>query len=129
MAARMPGKFEYIDGEMTLYCKPGDVLFHDYKLWHSAARATSDHGEGGTRRHLRGIWYSGQKNGSFPEVANHDLPSGLFSGCNSSSDQSYERHVVSSCLVRICIISCLIIIFMLRFGFDFDTEFNKNAAR
>jgi len=56
----MPEGFEYIEGEVPLYCKPGDVLLHTYTLWHSAARATAD-GAAGVRRHIRGTWYAGQQ--------------------------------------------------------------------
>jgi ectoine hydroxylase-related dioxygenase (phytanoyl-CoA dioxygenase family) len=52
----MPLGFEKIRGELAVYCERGDVLFHDAYLWHSAARATDDHG---IRRHVRGGWFSG----------------------------------------------------------------------
>jgi hypothetical protein len=58
--AAMPLGFEKVAGEIGVYCDRGDVLLHHCDLWHSAARATDD-GDGGTRRHIRGGWYGGQK--------------------------------------------------------------------
>lgn len=54
----MPLGFEKVPGEIAVYCERGDLLFHDSYLWHSAARATDDHG---TRRHVRGSWYQGDE--------------------------------------------------------------------
>ena len=56
----MPPGFEYVPGEIALYCARGDVLLHHSDLWHSAARATDD-GAGGIRRHVRGGWYGGAR--------------------------------------------------------------------
>ena len=52
----MPRAFEKARGEIGVYCEPGDVLFHDAYLWHSAAVATDDRG---VRRHIRGAWFTG----------------------------------------------------------------------
>lgn len=52
----MPLGFDFVEGEVALYCRRGDLLLHDAYLWHSAARATDD---GTKRRHIRGGWYSG----------------------------------------------------------------------
>ena len=56
----MPLRFEKVPGEIPVYCDKGDVLLHDAYLWHSAARATDDET---TRRHVRGGYYSGDKQG------------------------------------------------------------------
>lgn len=56
----MPRGFEKVPGEIPYYAEPGDLLLHDYRVWHSAARGTDD-GEAGTRRHVRGAWYAGRK--------------------------------------------------------------------
>ncbi|BEP12312.1 hypothetical protein acdb102_06230 [Acidothermaceae bacterium B102] len=56
----MPLRFEKVAGEIPVYCDKGDVLLHDAYLWHSAARATDDES---TRRHVRGGYYSGDKQG------------------------------------------------------------------
>jgi len=52
----MPLGFDFVPGEVGLYCQRGDLLFHDAYLWHAAARATDDDAK---RRHIRGGWYSG----------------------------------------------------------------------
>jgi ectoine hydroxylase-related dioxygenase (phytanoyl-CoA dioxygenase family) len=52
----MPLGFDFVPGEIALYCERGDLLFHDAYLWHSAARATDDDTR---RRHIRGGWFSG----------------------------------------------------------------------
>lgn len=54
----MPPAFERVPGEVAAYAERGDVLLHDARLWHAAARATDD-GPAGVRRHLRGGWYGG----------------------------------------------------------------------
>ena len=56
----MPLRFEKVPGEIPVYCDRGDVLLHDAYLWHSAARATDDET---TRRHVRGSYFSGDKQG------------------------------------------------------------------
>jgi ectoine hydroxylase-related dioxygenase (phytanoyl-CoA dioxygenase family) len=56
----MPLRFEKVPGEIPVYCDKGDVLLHDAYLWHSAARATDDET---TRRHVRGSYFSGDKQG------------------------------------------------------------------
>jgi hypothetical protein len=56
----MPPGFEYVPGEIGLYCGRGDVLLHHSRLWHSAARATDD-GADAIRRHVRGGWYGGER--------------------------------------------------------------------
>lgn len=52
----MPLTFDYVPGEVGVYCERGDLLFHDAYVWHSAARGTDDET---MRRHIRGAWYSG----------------------------------------------------------------------
>lgn len=54
----MPLGFDKVPGEIAVYCEPGDVLFHDAYLWHSAARATDDDT---CRRHIRGGYYVGEE--------------------------------------------------------------------
>lgn len=56
--ADQPPAFERIAGEVAVYAERGDVILHDARLWHSAARATDD-GPAGVRRHLRGGWHAG----------------------------------------------------------------------
>jgi ectoine hydroxylase-related dioxygenase (phytanoyl-CoA dioxygenase family) len=56
----VPGGFGKIDGEVAVYCEPGDVLLHHSDLWHSAARATEDP-PGGIRRHMRGSFMGGRR--------------------------------------------------------------------
>ena len=51
--------FGAVSGEVPVFAERGDVILHDYKLWHSAARGTAD-GAAGRRRHVRGSWYGGQ---------------------------------------------------------------------
>jgi len=63
----MPRAFERVPGEVAAYAERGDVLLHDARLWHAAARATDD-GPAGVRRHLRGGWYGGR-----PLDAGHGL--------------------------------------------------------
>jgi hypothetical protein len=58
--ADMPPGFEKVAGEVAVYCERGDILLHDYRLWHAAARATED-GEAAVRRHIRGGWYAGER--------------------------------------------------------------------
>ncbi|HWG73788.1 MAG TPA: phytanoyl-CoA dioxygenase family protein [Acidimicrobiales bacterium] len=52
----MPLRFEKVPGEVAVYAEPGDILFHDCYLWHSAALATETSAR---RRHVRGSWYAG----------------------------------------------------------------------
>ncbi len=54
--APMPLGFEKVPGEIVVYAEPGDILFHDCYLWHSAALATDISAR---RRHVRGSWYAG----------------------------------------------------------------------
>ena len=56
----MPPGFEKVPGEIALYCDVGDVLLHDARLWHAAARATDDPPLG-VRRHVRGSWHGGAR--------------------------------------------------------------------
>ncbi len=56
----MPLKFEKVPGEIGVYTERGDIILHDAYLWHSAARATD---ETGTRRHVRGSYLSGDREG------------------------------------------------------------------
>lgn len=56
----MPLGFEKIRGEIPVYTERGDVILHDAYLWHSAARATDDVA---TRRHVRGGYLSGDRDG------------------------------------------------------------------
>ena len=58
----VPGGFGKIDGEVAVYCEPGDVLLHHSDLWHSAARATEEW-PGGIRRHMRGSFMGGRRLG------------------------------------------------------------------
>jgi ectoine hydroxylase-related dioxygenase (phytanoyl-CoA dioxygenase family) len=60
----MPLRFEKVPGEVALYAEPGDILFHDCYLWHSAAVATDITSR---RRHVRGSWYGGQRPVEFGE--------------------------------------------------------------
>ncbi len=60
----MPLRFEKVPGEVALYAEPGDILFHDCYLWHSAAVATDITSR---RRHVRGSWYGGQRPVDFGE--------------------------------------------------------------
>lgn len=53
-------RFDAIKGEVPVFAERGDVILHDYKLWHSAARGTAD-GAAGRRRHIRGGYYAGVK--------------------------------------------------------------------
>jgi ectoine hydroxylase-related dioxygenase (phytanoyl-CoA dioxygenase family) len=59
-AEGMPPGFEKVPGEVAVYADRGDVLLHEARLWHSAARGTDD-GPGGIRRHLRGSWCAGTR--------------------------------------------------------------------
>ena len=60
-AAELGGhEFGPIAGEVPVYAAPGDIILHDYKLWHAAARGTAD-GVSGRRRHVRGGWFAGPK--------------------------------------------------------------------
>src|SRR5205807_9124826 len=59
-AEGMPPGFERVPGEVAVYADRGDVLLHEARLWHSAARGTDD-GPGGIRRHLRGSWCAGTR--------------------------------------------------------------------
>jgi hypothetical protein len=56
----MPPGFEKVPGEIAVYCDFGDVLLHDARLWHAAARATDDPPLG-VRRHIRGSWHGGAR--------------------------------------------------------------------
>lgn len=56
----MPLGFDKVRGEIGVYAERGDVLLHDAYLWHSAARASDDHT---TRRHVRGGFFTGDKEG------------------------------------------------------------------
>ena len=51
--------FGPVSGEVPVFAERGDVILHDYKLWHSAARGTAD-GAAGRRRHVRWASYGGQ---------------------------------------------------------------------
>lgn len=53
-------QFDAIPGEVPVYADRGDIILHDYKLWHSAARGTAD-GPSGQRRHVRGGWFAGER--------------------------------------------------------------------
>ncbi|MEM1436067.1 MAG: phytanoyl-CoA dioxygenase family protein [Pseudomonadota bacterium] len=53
-------QFDSIPGELPIYAQRGDIILHDYKLWHAAARGTAD-GVSGQRRHVRGGWFAGAK--------------------------------------------------------------------
>ena len=53
-------RFNPISGEIPVFAERGDVILHDYKLWHGAARGTAD-GTAGRRRHIRGGYYAGEK--------------------------------------------------------------------
>ena len=53
-------EFASIPGEVPVYAARGDIILHDYKLWHAAARGTAD-GEAGRRRHVRGGWFAGAR--------------------------------------------------------------------
>ncbi|MEM6709312.1 MAG: phytanoyl-CoA dioxygenase family protein [Pseudomonadota bacterium] len=60
-AARLGAqRFAAIPGEVPVYAERGDIILHDYKLWHAAARGTDD-GDAGRRRHVRGGWFAGEK--------------------------------------------------------------------
>ncbi len=52
--------FDYVPGEVPVFADCGDIILHDYRLWHAAARGTAD-GLSGMRRHVRGAWYSGER--------------------------------------------------------------------
>jgi ectoine hydroxylase-related dioxygenase (phytanoyl-CoA dioxygenase family) len=58
----MPLGFEKVPGEVAHYAEPGDILFHDCYLWHSAAVATDP---ATRRRHVRGSWYAGAEPSNF----------------------------------------------------------------
>jgi hypothetical protein len=58
----MPLGFDKVPGEIAVYAEPGDILFHDCYLWHSAAVATDI---GSKRRHVRGSWYAGAEPANF----------------------------------------------------------------
>jgi hypothetical protein len=58
----MPLGFEKVPGEIAVYAEPGDLLFHDCYLWHSAAVATDITAR---RRHVRGSWYAGAEPAHF----------------------------------------------------------------
>jgi hypothetical protein len=60
----MPLRFEKVPGEVAVYAEPGDILFHDCYLWHSAAIATEADSR---RRHVRGSWYAGRPPVNFGE--------------------------------------------------------------
>ena len=51
--------FDHVEGEVPVFADRGDIILHDYRLWHAAARGTAD-GLSGRRRHVRGSWYAGQ---------------------------------------------------------------------
>lgn len=53
-------QFETLPGEVPVFAERGDVILHDYKLWHSAARGSAD-GLPGRRRHIRGGWFTGTR--------------------------------------------------------------------
>gem|GEM_PF-413279 len=53
-------RFNPIPGEIPVFAQRGDVILHDYKLWHGAARGTAE-GASGRRRHVRGGYYAGEK--------------------------------------------------------------------
>ena len=55
-----PDRFVRVGDELPVYCERGDVLFHHSHLVHSAARGSED-GDAGARRHLRGMWCSGDR--------------------------------------------------------------------
>jgi ectoine hydroxylase-related dioxygenase (phytanoyl-CoA dioxygenase family) len=53
-------RFDPIPGEIPVFAERGDVILHDYKLWHGAARGTAE-GMAGRRRHVRGGYYAGTR--------------------------------------------------------------------
>ena len=53
-------RFDPMPGEIPVFAERGDVILHDYKLWHGAARGTAE-GAVGRRRHVRGGYYAGIK--------------------------------------------------------------------
>jgi hypothetical protein len=61
----MPLRFEKVPGEVAVYAEPGDILFHDCYLWHSAALATDANAR---RRHVRGSWYGGSAPANYDEA-------------------------------------------------------------
>ncbi|NCF45668.1 MAG: phytanoyl-CoA dioxygenase [Proteobacteria bacterium] len=52
--------FDHVQGEVPVFAERGDIILHDYRLWHAAARGTAD-GLSGRRRHVRGSWYAGER--------------------------------------------------------------------
>ncbi|HBK18742.1 MAG: hypothetical protein EVA67_09590 [OM182 bacterium] len=52
--------FNTVKGEVPVFAEQGDIILHDYKLWHAAARGTAD-GVHGRRRHVRGAWFGGDR--------------------------------------------------------------------
>ena len=52
--------FDHVNGEVPVFADRGDIILHDYRLWHAAARGTAD-GLSGRRRHVRGSWYAGER--------------------------------------------------------------------
>ncbi len=52
--------FDHVQGEVPVFADRGDIILHDYRLWHAAARGTAD-GLSGRRRHVRGSWYAGER--------------------------------------------------------------------
>ncbi len=52
--------FDHVQGEVPVFAGRGDIILHDYRLWHAAARGTAD-GLSGRRRHVRGSWYAGER--------------------------------------------------------------------
>lgn len=69
-----PSEYQKVAGEVAVYCRRGDLLFHHSQLWHAASRPSND---GAIRRHLRGKWCSGDP-----------VPAGLWDG---SFDNSATR--------------------------------------
>ena len=63
-------RFDRLSGEIPIFAERGDLILHDYKLWHSAARGTAN-GLAGRRRHVRGAWHGGAR-------APKDLGTGTF---------------------------------------------------
>ncbi|MDC3123789.1 phytanoyl-CoA dioxygenase family protein [Gammaproteobacteria bacterium] len=52
--------FDHVQDEVAVFAGRGDIILHDYRLWHAAARGTAD-GLSGRRRHVRGSWYAGKR--------------------------------------------------------------------